>query len=86
MDSTEGRALESRDIEQVKRAYPGLTAAQQDSWQRFFDRVRNLRASLSISGISVAGVTAELLMENFKVSHGSAELTTPAVPPQHTFS
>src|SRR5438874_3498814 len=56
------RALESRDIEQVKRAYPGLTAAQQDSWQRFFDRVRNLKASLSVSGISVAGATADVLV------------------------
>jgi len=56
------RALESRDIEQVKRAYPGLTTAQQDSWQRFFDRVRNLKASLSVSGISVAGATADVLV------------------------
>jgi len=53
------RALESRDITQVRSAYPGLTTAQQESWQRFFDRVRNLKASLSITDVSVSGATAE---------------------------
>ena len=48
-------ALESRDIEQVRRVYPGLTAAQQGSWQTFFDRVRNLKASLSVASLSVTG-------------------------------
>jgi len=28
-------ALESRDIDQVRHAYPGITAAQQASWQTF---------------------------------------------------
>jgi serine/threonine protein kinase len=53
------RALESRDITQVRSAYPGLTTAQQESWQRFFDRVRNLKASLIITEVSVSGTTAE---------------------------
>jgi len=46
-------ALESRDIEQVRHAYPGITAAQQASWQTFFDRVRNLKATLSIANLNV---------------------------------
>src|SRR5207249_1450188 len=48
-------ALESRDIEQVRRVYPGLTAAEQGSWQTFFDRVRNLKATLSVASLSVTG-------------------------------
>jgi len=48
-------ALESRDIDQVRHAYPGITAAQQASWQTFFDRVRNLKATLSIANLNVTG-------------------------------
>ena len=47
-------ALESREIEQVRRTYPGMTAAQQGSWQTFFDRVRNLKATLGIASLTVA--------------------------------
>ena len=52
-------ALESRDIGQVRHAYPGLTATQQGSWQTFFDRVRNLKANLGVATLSVADVSAE---------------------------
>ena len=55
-------ALESRDIEQVRHAYPGLTPAQQGSWQVFFDRVRNLKANLSVANLSVAGATADAVV------------------------
>ena len=48
-----------RDIEQVRHAYPGITAAQQGSWQTFFDRVRNLKATLTIANLSVAGASAD---------------------------
>ena len=51
-------ALESRDVEQVRHAYPGLTAAQQGSWQTFFDRVRNLKATLSVATLNVIGTGA----------------------------
>jgi len=47
-------ALESREIEQVRHTYPGMTAAQQGSWQTFFDRVRNLKATLGIASLTVA--------------------------------
>jgi ketosteroid isomerase-like protein len=47
-------ALESRDIEQLRHTYPGMTAAQQASWQTFFDRVRNLKATLGIASLTVA--------------------------------
>src|SRR5438046_730460 len=34
----------------------------------------------------VAGVAAKFLVMDFKVSHRSTELASPAIPPQHTFS
>jgi serine/threonine protein kinase/ketosteroid isomerase-like protein len=52
-------ALESRDVEQVRRAYPGLTAAQQRSWQTFFGSVHNLKASLNLASLNVTGGSAD---------------------------
>jgi hypothetical protein len=56
------RALESRDVSQVRRAYPGLTPAQQQSWQAFFQSVRNLKAGLTVSAVHLAGLTAEVIV------------------------
>src|SRR5437773_2084907 len=53
------RALESRDIDQVRHAYPGLTGAQQGSWQTFFDRVRNLKANLGVANLNITGASAD---------------------------
>jgi serine/threonine protein kinase len=54
-----GRALESLDVREVRRAYPGLTAAQQQGWSEFFESVRKLKASLTVTTLKVDGVTAE---------------------------
>jgi serine/threonine protein kinase len=56
------RALESRDTGQVRRAYPGLTASQQQGWGDFFRAVRNIKASLTITTIDVTGGTAEAIV------------------------
>lgn len=56
------RALETRDVTQVRRAYPGLTAGQQQSWRDFFASVRNLKAALSVTAVSLSGVTAEAIV------------------------
>ncbi|HEV8264015.1 MAG TPA: serine/threonine-protein kinase [Gemmatimonadales bacterium] len=53
------RALESRDLSQVRRAYPGLTAAQQQGWQDLFRSVRRLKASLTVTTLNATGATAE---------------------------
>ena len=52
-------AIESQDVAALRRAYPGLTAAQERAWQQFFRSVRNLRASLAVAQLDVAGDTAE---------------------------
>jgi hypothetical protein len=56
------RALESRDVSQVRHAYPGLTSAQQQSWQDFFQSVRNLKAGLTVTAVRLAGLTAEAIV------------------------
>src|SRR5256886_480319 len=56
------RALESRDVGQVRRAYPGLTSGQQQSWQEFFQSVRNLKAGLTVTAVHLSGLTAEAIV------------------------
>jgi hypothetical protein len=53
------RAIESRDIAEVRRAYPGITAAQASGFEQFFTTVRSLRASFSVSSLDVTGSSAE---------------------------
>jgi serine/threonine-protein kinase len=53
------RALESRDLTAVRRAYPGITSAQATGWEQFFSSLRSLRVSLSVSGLDVNGATAD---------------------------
>jgi eukaryotic-like serine/threonine-protein kinase len=53
------RALESRDIAQVRRAYPDITADQASGFEQFFGTLRSLRATFSAGAIDVSGATAE---------------------------
>jgi serine/threonine protein kinase len=53
------RALESGDTDQVRRAYPGLTARQQQVWEDFFKATRNLKANLRVGNVDVKDKTAE---------------------------
>jgi serine/threonine protein kinase len=56
------RALESRDTAQVRRANPGLTAAQEKGWEDLFKAVRNLKATLRVATIDVKSGTADVLV------------------------
>jgi hypothetical protein len=71
------RALESRDVGQVRRAYPGLTPAQQQSWQDFFQSTRNIKAGLTVTAVHLSGLTAETIVsgvyEYDNASTGRAE-------------
>jgi serine/threonine-protein kinase len=53
------RAIESRDVANVKRAYPGATAAQASGFEQFFATVRSLHAAFSIGGLDIKGDAAE---------------------------
>jgi serine/threonine protein kinase len=53
------RAIESRDVAEVRRAYPGITGAQAMGFDQFFSSVRTLKATFSLSSLDVSGSTAE---------------------------
>jgi hypothetical protein len=53
------RAIESRDVSAVRRAYPDITADQASGFEQFFGTIRSLRANLSAGTIDVSGSTAE---------------------------
>jgi serine/threonine-protein kinase len=53
------RAIESRDIAAIRRAYPGITPAQVRGFEQFFATVQSLRATFNVSGLDVSGSTAE---------------------------
>jgi hypothetical protein len=53
------RAIESRDITNVKRAYPGATQSQADGFEEFFATVRSLHVTLAITSLDVKGDGAE---------------------------
>ncbi|MDQ2665540.1 MAG: serine/threonine protein kinase [Gemmatimonadota bacterium] len=53
------RALESRDIALVRRAYPGITGAQANGWEQFFATLRSFKASFVMSGLAVNGTSAD---------------------------
>jgi len=54
-----GRALESRDVKEVRRVYPGLTAVEQETFRQFFQSVPALKAALTINRLVIAGSSAD---------------------------
>jgi len=56
------RAVESRDLSEVRRAYPGLTPAQQQGWKDLFQSARKLKASLTVTAVKVVGTTVEAIV------------------------
>jgi len=53
------RAIESRDIAELKRTYPGITREQQQRFADFFSSVRSLQATLRVTSLEVDGATAD---------------------------
>jgi hypothetical protein len=57
------RALESRDVQQVRRAYPGLTPQQAQVWRDFFAMVNDLKVDIAIKQLQITGDVAEAQVE-----------------------
>ena len=73
------RALESRDITELRRVYPSMTAAQRRAFEDFFRSTRSLQANLSMSDLQVDGATAEARVSGtyvFVTSAGASERQT----------
>ncbi|MGE5803636.1 MAG: hypothetical protein ACM358_15425, partial [Gemmatimonadota bacterium] len=60
-----GRALESGDVQQVRRVYPGLTSQQAQVWRDFFGMVNGLKVDLAIKQLQITGDAAEAQVEGF---------------------
>jgi hypothetical protein len=59
------RALESRDVQQVRRAYAGLTPQQASVWRDFFGMVSDMKVDLAIKQLQITGDVAEAQVEGF---------------------
>jgi serine/threonine-protein kinase len=57
------RAIETEDIEQLKRAYPGMTGEQERAWEQFFGNATDFRAALNILDLSVDGASGRARVE-----------------------
>jgi len=52
------RAIGTRNVAEVRKVYPAMTAAQQSAWESFFSSVRTMSATFDISTLDVTGGTA----------------------------
>ncbi|HWB41479.1 MAG TPA: protein kinase [Gemmatimonadales bacterium] len=53
-----GAAIESRNVDAIRRVYPGLSAAQSREWEEFFGGVGSIEVELEVTGLEVSGETA----------------------------
>jgi serine/threonine-protein kinase len=53
------RAIESRDIGAVRRAYPGLTGDQARGFEQFFDGTRSINVTFRVVGLEANGNSAD---------------------------
>ncbi len=53
------RAIESRDLAQLRAAYPGMSADQERAWRVFFGNVTELSAALKMQDLQVSGDRAQ---------------------------
>ena len=48
-------AVETRSVDAIRQAYPGLTDDQSRDWQRFFGAVKDLKVALHVTRLDVRG-------------------------------
>jgi protein kinase-like protein len=63
------RALESRDLAEVRRVYPGLTSPEQATFSQFFASVSELKAGLTINRLIIAGGSADAFVSGVYEYH-----------------
>jgi len=56
-------ALESRNLAQVRAAYPGMTAEQERGWREFFGSVSQLTVTMRVVDVTASGGTAAARVE-----------------------
>ena len=53
------RAIESRDLDAVRRAYPGITADQARGFQQFFSASRSINVTFRVTDVEASGTSAD---------------------------
>lgn len=54
------RAIESRDVTVLRRAYPGMTREQERAWREFFAGVSDLNVTFQVAALRLSGDTAHV--------------------------
>ena len=52
------RAIGSRDVNEIRRVYPRMTATQEANWKAFFSAIRSINADFDIASLDVSGSSA----------------------------
>jgi len=52
-------AIETRNVANIRRAYPGLQPAQAKEWEQFFSSVDNIEVKLEMTRLDLHGDTGE---------------------------
>jgi len=58
-----GRALESRNLDALRQAYPSIPAAKAGSWQDFFKLARDIHVTFTVTDIDVNGDNAQVVVD-----------------------
>ena len=70
------RAIESRDVSAVRRAYPGITGDQARGFEQFFQSTRSINVTFRVTDVDASGNTADAHLVGsyeYVTSEGKAE-------------
>jgi hypothetical protein len=73
-------AVESQNIDNIKRVYPGMTAEQQRAWEQFFRTVRDVKAQLTVAQLDLPNGAAEAQVTGTYTYLNNSTRTTERVP------
>jgi hypothetical protein len=74
--ATYARAIGSRDVAEIRRVYPRITATQEANWRAFFSSVRSVSAEFDITSLDISGTSAVAQLAgayNYVTSAGRSE-------------
>jgi uncharacterized protein YjdB len=54
------RAIEARDVDAIRRAYPGITRRQEQGWSGFFAGVSQVSFTINVSELAIRGDVAQV--------------------------
>jgi hypothetical protein len=67
-------------VDNIKRVYPGMTAAQQRGWEQFFETVRDVKAQLSVAQLDLSNGTADAQVTGTYTYLNNSTRTTERLP------